>query len=61
MTPEQQPPENVVLVCRKCRGREWEVRGDCVLECVLCEDTMDMADLVREYKAGTGHWMSTAH
>lgn len=56
-----EPPDNVVLLCTQCRGREWEVRGDCVLECVLCHDTLDMVDLVWQHQTGVGLWMNTAH
>lgn len=58
---EWEPPENVVLTCDKCGGREWEIRGDCVLQCVLCDNTHDMAALVEQHKTGTGLWMKTDH
>lgn len=56
-----EPPENVVLLCDGCGSREWEVRADCVLQCVLCENTHDMAGLVEQHKTGAGLWMNTDH
>jgi hypothetical protein len=56
-----EPAENVVLIYEKCKGREWNVRADCVLECVLCGETVDMVELTEEYTSGTGRWMKTDH
>ena len=52
-------PEEVILLFDKCRGREWEIRGDCVLQCVLCENVHNMTALVEQHKTGTGLWMNT--
>lgn len=32
-----------------------------MLQCVLCDNTHDMAALVEQHKTGSGLWMSTDH
>ncbi len=52
---------NANLKCKGCGGKEWVFRADCKLECVLCQGTEDVSDLVRQWRMSTGHWISTDH